>query len=361
MAGSHTGPRVLITHRLNRLGGFSGRLTVMLIALLLPAVVFAQDLHFSQFYETPLLRNPSLAGIFNGDIRIQGVYRDQWNSFTNAYRSGSLNAEYKMPVGKSHDYFTTGAQLLFDKAGTAGLTTTRFLPVINYHKSLSDIKPLYLSLGFMGGLVQKSIDRSKITTNNQYDGAAYNPSLADGETFTTPNYSYFDGSFGVSLNSGFGADQKNSFYAGVAWHHFNRPRHSFYRSATEALNPKIVFSAGLNFNVDEYTSFIIQADQSVQGSFRETIGGVLYAYRLGEPENVTYTLHGGAFLRWKDAFIPVIRIDYQALSVGLSYDINISPLKTVSMGRGGFELSVAWTGFLDRENSARDKVLCPRF
>ena len=31
----------------------------------------AQDIHFSQFFETPLLRNPALAGIFTGDIRLQ--------------------------------------------------------------------------------------------------------------------------------------------------------------------------------------------------------------------------------------------------------------------------------------------------
>src|SRR4051812_42026575 len=87
-----------------------------------------QDLHFSQFFEAPLLRNPSLAGIYNGDVRVQGVYRDQWNSFTNAYRTGSLNAEYKMPVGKGDDFITTGLQLLFDKSGTVGLTTSQALP-----------------------------------------------------------------------------------------------------------------------------------------------------------------------------------------------------------------------------------------
>src|ERR1700760_2898501 len=64
----------------------------------------AQDIHFSQFFETPLLRNPGLAGIFTGDYRVQGVYRDQWNSFTNAYRTGSFNAEYKLPVGRTDDY-----------------------------------------------------------------------------------------------------------------------------------------------------------------------------------------------------------------------------------------------------------------
>src|SRR5271169_6663277 len=86
------------------------------------ATAYAQDLHFSQFYEAPLLRNPALAGIFTGDYRIQGVYRDQWNSFTNAYRTGSFNGEYKLPVGHSNDYLTIGMQMFYDKAGTAGLT-----------------------------------------------------------------------------------------------------------------------------------------------------------------------------------------------------------------------------------------------
>src|SRR3954463_13036152 len=91
------------------------------ISLQLSAIGFSQDIHFSQFFEAPLLRNPSLAGIFTGDVRVQFVYRDQWNSVTNAYRSGSVNAEYKMPVGKQDDFITAGLQILYDKAGTAGL------------------------------------------------------------------------------------------------------------------------------------------------------------------------------------------------------------------------------------------------
>src|SRR5688572_33299061 len=99
--------------------------------------VSAQDIHFSQFFEAPLLRNPSLAGIYTGDIRVQAVYRDQWNSVTTAYKTGSLNAEYKMPVGQGDDFLTTGLQVLYDKAGTAVLSTTHVLPALNYHKSLS--------------------------------------------------------------------------------------------------------------------------------------------------------------------------------------------------------------------------------
>ena len=325
-------------------------------------LVRAQDIHFSQFFEAPLLRNPSLAGIFEGDYRVQGVYRDQWNSVTNAYRTGSFNAEYKMPIGKGSDFFTTGLQIVYDKAGTVGLTTTHLLPAINYHKSLSAEKVMYLSLGFMGGLVQKRIDYSKITTDIQYGGGGYDPSVPNGETFPNANLNYFDGSFGASFNTTFGVENKNTMFVGAAYHHFNRPKNSFYHNAAIELNPKYVFSVGVKLNVDDYTFFTLQADQSIQGPFKETIGGALYSWKLGgDPESAPYVLHAGAFLRWKDALIPVIKVDMNSLSVAISYDVNVSQLKTASQSRGGFELSVAYIGFLDRENSSKNKVLCPKF
>ncbi len=45
---------------------------------------------------------------------------------------------------------------------------------------------MYLSLGFMGGLIRKSIDITKITTDNQYNGGAFDPTLPTGENFYRP-------------------------------------------------------------------------------------------------------------------------------------------------------------------------------
>ncbi|HEV8271279.1 MAG TPA: type IX secretion system membrane protein PorP/SprF, partial [Chitinophagaceae bacterium] len=156
--------------------------TTILIAIL--NLIFAlsvqsQDLHLSQFFETPLLRNPALAGIFTGDVRVQAVYRDQWNSVTNGYRTGSLSGEYKVPVGKGDDYVTWGMQLFYDRAGTVSFTQTKILPALNYHKSISSEKNTYLSLGFMGGWVQHSIDLSKVTTNSLYDGMGIGENITD--------------------------------------------------------------------------------------------------------------------------------------------------------------------------------------
>lgn len=313
----------------------------------------AQDIHFSQFFETPLWRNPSLAGIYKGDIRVQAVYRDQWNSVTNAYKTGSLNAEVKLPIGNSNDFITTGLQVLYDKAGTIGWTSTHVLPVLNYHKSLSYEKNQYLSLGFMGGIVQRRFDPSKVTTNSQYDNGGL------GENFSNTKYNYADGSVGLSYNSTLGENINNNFFVGVAYHHFTKPDNSFYQNTGIVLQPKLVLSSGFRFGVSDYAYMTIQADHSIQGGFNETIGGVMYGLKIGsDSDDPAYTIHAGGLMRWNDAIIPVVKLDYDPFSVALSYDVNISKLKPSSYGRGGFEISVSFTGF---RKSKGEYLLCPRF
>jgi type IX secretion system PorP/SprF family membrane protein len=326
------------------------------MAAIFPIATMAQDIHFSQFTEAPLSRNPALAGIVNADVRVQSVYRSQWNTIANAYRTASLNAEYKMRVGNLNDFITAGVQLFQDKAGTIELKTTHALPVLNYHKSLSSVRNIYLSLAFMGGLVQRRFDRSKMTTNSQYEGRG------DGEPQTKARYSYLDGSVGMSLNANFGQRPENNFIIGVAYHHFNRPKNSFYQVNNIILNPKYVFSAGVKFGVTEMTTLTLEADHMRQGTYQETLGGILYGLKMGgDFDRPDYILHGGAFLRWNDALIPTIKLDYSPFTFGLSYDVNISKLRTSSYGRGGLEVSIAYVGFLDRENSSINATFCPRF
>jgi type IX secretion system PorP/SprF family membrane protein len=323
---------------------------------------YAQDPHFSQFFEAPLLRNPSLAGIFAGDIRFQAVYRNQWQSVTNPYQTGSINFEYKNPVGRGNDFLTTGIQILYDRAGITNFTTSNIYPAINFHKSLSDEKTEYLSFGVMGGYVQRRIDRSKITTNNQFDGFGYNPSLSDGETLTKFSYAYWDGSAGVSFNASMGENQSNYYFVGLAYHHFNRPKNSFYQNPPVELSPKVVASGGIHLSVNDYSTVTLQGDYSNQGNYNEIIAGATYGRKIGDDyEHPDYTIQFGGYIRWQDAFIPVIELDYNPFAVAFSYDVNISALKTASESRGGFELSVTYAGFLDRNNSTKNALLCPKF
>ena len=324
--------------------------------------VAAQDIHFSQFFEAPLLRNPALAGLFSGDLRLQAVYRTQWQSVTVPFQTTSINGEVKLAIGKSEDFITLGGQVLQDKAGTIALTSTHLLPAINYHKSLSADRNMYLSLGFMGGLVQRRLDMSKITTNSQYDGTGYNGGLSTGENITAPSHSYFDGTAGMSFNTQMGEDPENNLFVGVAYHHFNKnTKTSFYNNTITALSPKWVYSAGAKMAATDNAYITIHADYTKQGAYTELIGGAMVTWRLDDTENPRYYLHGGAFMRWKDAFIPVAKIEIKPFAVSVSYDANISQLSTASGGRGGFEMGLSYQKYLSRDNTSREAVRCPRF
>jgi type IX secretion system PorP/SprF family membrane protein len=336
---------------------------VVYILFFLAKPSFSQDIHFSQFFETPLLRNPALAGIFTGDIRFQSVYRTQWNTVTVPYQTGSLNAEYKKPIGRGDDYLTLGAQILYDKAGTIALQSTHVLPVLNYHKSLSTERNMYLSLGFMGGWVQRRIDRSKVTTNSQYNGTGFDPTLPDGETLLSNSYSYLDGSVGMSFNAQVGENVENNIFLGIAYHHFNKAtKVSFYGNPNYEMIPKWVGSAGIKMNMTDYSFFTIEANYSKQGPYTETLGGVMYSLKLDEMEDPNHIFHAGAYMRWKGAIIPVVKLEMKPITVSVSYDVNISQLVSASRGRGGFEMSLCYQKFLDRDNSAAgNSVRCPRF
>jgi hypothetical protein len=208
----------------------------------------------------------------------------------------------------------------------------------------------------MGGPVFRHFDRSKMTTNSMYDG------LGDGETLTQTSYNYIDGAVGMSYNTQLNENPDNNIFLGLAYHHFTRPKNSFYQNASVIVEPKWVGSAGVKFSVTPASYITLQADYSQQAKYNEIIAGALYGVKLGEDlSHPIYTIHGGAFLRWNDALIPVIKLDYAPMSVAFSYDANISKLKTSSHGRGGFELSLSYIGFLDRNNSTLNAVLCPKF
>ncbi|RYZ16638.1 MAG: type IX secretion system membrane protein PorP/SprF, partial [Chitinophagaceae bacterium] len=249
-----------------------------------------------------------------------------------------------------------GAQVLYDQAGTVSWKTTHVLPTVNYHKSLSTEVNRYLSVGFMGGLVQTRIDRDKVQTSDWYNGAG------DGESFTGPKATYLDMATGISFNTQWREKSDDNLFVAVAYHHFNRPMRSFYQDASAELKPKIVFSGGIRFSVTEASYLNLQGDFSKQGQYQESVLGALYGIKMGpELDNPRYTLHGGAFLRWNDAVVPVIKVDYHPFSFSFSYDVNISKLKTSTLGAGGFEVGLTYTAKNKRREEMKGVIFCPKY
>ena len=91
-------------------------------------------------------------------------------------------------------------------------------------------------------------------------------------------------------------------------------------------------------------------------------GGFLYSHALtqyGEDEAISVA--AGTFYRWNDAVVPLIRLDYYQSGIGVSYDINVSKLKTASQMCGGLEVTLSYKAHLHILNSSLNKTRCPVF
>ncbi|MBL7759480.1 MAG: PorP/SprF family type IX secretion system membrane protein [Sediminibacterium sp.] len=335
---------------------------ITILSLFIALHTKAQDFTFSQFYEQPLLRNPALAGVFNGDLRVSMSYRDQWGAITVPFRTASLSIEHKTPVGKRDDFLTIGSQFSLDGAGDIRLKRTQLLPAMNFHKSLSEDKDSYLSVAFMGGPVFSQFDPTQLKFGDQYGSGGFDRNNPSGETIKNSGYHYWDISAGISYTTVFNNRLNLYFAGGIA--HLNRPTiQSVLGSAKEAIAPRYGFNIGLNGKINDRDYITVFADYFTQNGNRQLIGGLLYGfasetgYYGGDP-NIFYI---GSFFRAGDAVIPVVKISFNHMTVGVSYDVNISRLRTVSNWRGGLELSVAYTNFLKIRNSTLDKVRCIRF
>ncbi|MES2005128.1 MAG: PorP/SprF family type IX secretion system membrane protein [Bacteroidota bacterium] len=337
------------------------------ILQILPLLLFfsvlcrAQDFTFSQFYEQPLLRNPALAGLFTGDIRVSMSYRDQWGSVTVPFRTTSLNIEHKIPVGNAHDLITIASQMSVDAAGDIRLKRTQILPSISFHKSLSDENDTYLTAAFQSGPVSSQFDASQLKLGDQFRNGAYDASNPSAQVIKNTGYSYWDVNAGLSFSSSL--KNKTNFYLAVGMSHITSPTiKSITGDVPGFLSPKMIMNAGINAPSGEKGHVMAFTDWMVQNGNRQLLSGIMYGvdlieYDSGDPD----IMYVGAFMRWGDALIPVVKMGFSHFSVGISYDVNISKLKTVSNFRGGLELSIVYRDFLKIRNSTLDKLRCTKF
>lgn len=322
-----------------------------------------QDLNFSQFYEVPLLRNPALSFSYKGDLRVTAAFRSQWSSVTTPYVSQALGFETKTVWPANTDnYVSFGMQLTNDQAGDSRFGKFQVLPVFAYHKSMSEEKDAYLSFGLMAGAGIQHFNVSKLKFDDQFVNGQYDPGTPTQDVFSNTDKNYFDLSAGVVYSSSFANDIK--YYGGISAFHVNRPKANIKEILTTGdqgkLDVKWMVSAGLAAPTSESDKFIIYADFFKQGGNTQTQGGFMYKHDLAEDNNEeTTSISIGAFLRWNDAVIPVIKLDIFRFAVGFTYDVNTSKLKTASQSMGGFEATMSYHSYLNIHNSSRNSYRCP--
>jgi type IX secretion system PorP/SprF family membrane protein len=352
---------------------YTFRAMIRRLALLL-SVIFSltlttlqgQDIHFSQFYMSPMTLNPALTGVMNCNTRFVGNYRNQWASVLgrNAYNTFSVSYDQKTPVGR-YDYFGFGANIWTDVAGSLDFQTLTLKLSGSYSRRVGGDrrKSHYIVLGAEGGLAQRSIDFHNAQWPSQNDNGTHNPQLPPGEGDLLGNFMFGDVGLGLLWFSVLG--DNHNFYIGGAFNHLNQANLSFRRpDFVEKYYTRTVFHAGGEFPMSRSVSIVPGAVVFNQGPSLEINGGTSFRFNLDRSSDQSFQF--GAWMRLArhyekpllvDALILSTRFDYDTWGIGFSYDINVSSLSAETRGNGGFEFSAIYTICGPQSRG----VYCPRF
>jgi len=319
----------------------------------------AQGIHFSQYYNAPMLLNPANTALMpDNDYRAGANYRQQWNSVPVPYRTMSAYADFQALRSEQADnWLGLGLAFFNDKAGNGDLSLSRFEGFAAYHLQLSSAS--MLSAGLSAGYAQRSVNYDKLTFDSQWDGVTFNNTLPSNEPVGIMRTRFLDA--GAGLNFAWFPSSAVYIKAGAAVAHVNQPKETFY-NGTNRLGMRPTGNIDALFRIRE--RFIINPSvyYTTQKGASELVFGSLFQYWLeGTGRNATQLLLG-AFHRWEDAIIPAFGFEIGGLRVMSSYDFTVSSLNSFNRGRGAFEIGIRYQGLYDG-SSGGDRSLynCPRF
>lgn len=334
-----------------------------MILMISSEFISAQDIHFSQFNNSPLTLNPANTGAFTGSVRAILNYKDQWGKVAAPFKTYGFSCDGGLFRNKwQNGYIGVGISIFNDKAGDSKMQQTQA------NISLSCIRRLNknnnLTAGIQGGFAQRSANLTSLSWDSQYDGMAYDPTLPSNET-NAGTFSYQDFSGGLLWSYGRGemystANDHLSFNVGIAMHHINKPHQTFI-GQSDKMYSKIIFHASTVIGLKNTNISVVPGIfTAFQGKSKEILLGSLFKYNLKSASHYTGFVKGsalyfGAHYRWADAWVVQAQLEIHDWLLGVSYDVNTSALKTASRGLGGLEISLRFINPFGQGSSASNR------
>jgi type IX secretion system PorP/SprF family membrane protein len=343
------------------------RLLFLALFLSIAGLISAQDIHFSQFYMSPLNLNPAMTGVMNCNNRLIVNYRNQWAGVlgADAYNTFSASYDQKITVGRS-DYFGLGGSLWGDVAGESRFGTMQGRISFSFAKRMGGYRKSaqYLVFGADAGITQRRVREADLQWPSQHDGnGGFDPSIGSGETIIDNDFLWADLAAGLMWFSVM--DEYNNYYIGAAIHHLNQANVSFLGQDVNIYS-KITLHGGGQFETSPKMSVLPGFVYMMQGPHREFNGGASLRFAMGSTRLTKQFFQLGAWYRLgtkveggihSDAMILSARFDYDNYGIGFSYDLNVSKLKNAAAGNGSFEFSLNYLIC----GPERRSVYCPRF
>lgn len=318
-------------------------LTAMVV--LLSVSVFAQDAHFSQYFSSALYTNPALTGQINGNFRVGGIYRTQWNANGDAYTSASVSADTRLDNG-----FGVGVAVTDLITGDINYSNVNFVLSGSYDLAAKTKSTNHLVFGLQLGFINRSINDGNVTVPDQWvpGFGAVNPVNED---FGSLNSTTPDANFGVLWFNG-KSSLKWTPFVGASVFHLIPVDDSFNQDEKLPMRFQVHggarYRTGTNIDITPHGSIMYQ-----KGAYNGLIGANV-SYGLIDTK---LRLEGGIAYRLNDAIVPYAGVIYEDFQFGVTFDGNLSGLSDIGRRKSALEFSLIYT---NRKNSYQQKYICPR-
>jgi type IX secretion system PorP/SprF family membrane protein len=324
---------------------------------LLASSCFAQDVHFSQYYFSPLSLNPANTGNEKADFRFFGNYRSQWRDISKAYNTFSAGGDFNS-YQKNMD--VSGGLIFINDNSGGNLDVNKILPSLAFHKKVSGFK---IHAGVQPGVVIKTIDFYANSFPNQlnWTKGKFDNTLPNGETNVSQRFVYLDVNAGVDVSRRFGKFEPE---IGYALFHINQPKESFINNVKNHLPIRQATNVGLNYYANKNIILRAYSLYGYTSLVSDWVSGINLEYVLSKTSFFTNSVFTGfmwrdGFKRNPDAGIITAGFNYKHYTVGFSYDITFSKLKTSVDSKGAYEIAFIYRGKSTRLTS---KVIpCERY
>jgi len=327
---------------------------LLLSALFTGNRLFAQvDPHFSQFYMFPTYLNPALTGAFDGNVRLTGIYRNQWSNISSPFSTIGLSGDFS--TAKSMNF---GAGILNQTGGDGGYSYT----TAHGSAAFTGLRwgtngTQHLVIGVNAGIVARSFDRSKMTFGDQWNPiTGYSHSNPTQDVLKQTSSTVFDAGVGLLYYDG-RPGKKANVYLGASANHLTQPTDPFSGKEDAKLPIRYAFHGGVRIAINDNFSLTPNALYMNQAGASETMLGLYSQFRLSTASDLML----GVNYRHEDAVAPFLGITFNGLVIGCSYDANISDLGKMVNGTNAFEFSVSFVGKRKVKTDVDGNFVCPRF
>ena len=330
---------------------------IVILVFFLGGVIQAQDVHFSQYYFSPLSLNPANTGNYDGDYRFFANYRTQWRELSQSYDTYSAGGDLNFFPGPIP--YSVGMLFLNDRSG-GNLNVTKVLPSIAAHPRIGKVT---FHAGLQPGVVFKRIDFYANTFPNQlnWNTGQFDNTMPNMENNVEQRFAFFDLAGGVGLTANLGKLEPE---LGYAWFHLNQPKESFLKNNKNTLPIRQSMNATLRYYARKRLILEAHSMYGFTSDVSDWVSGLNVEIVLNNNPLYRNSIFFGGMWRSglernPDAGILTTGFRYEKYTFGFSYDITLSELKTSVDMKGAFEVAIIYKAFNNR--MPKREINCERF